>query len=85
MGKAKGKASRVTKYPVSDAYVRWAESLSGMLTTIKIGHGSVGQMLENQAWDDGKTDYAIRLTVALRDSIAKIAKEMQDHVQGKAS
>jgi hypothetical protein len=83
MGKAKGK--RLGPYHVSDCYIRWAESLTGMLTTVKVEYGGVGQMLESPAWDEGKTDYAIRLTTALRDSVARIAKEMQDHVQGKRS
>jgi len=84
MGKTKGGRIKRT-HSVSNSYIRWAESLAGMLTTIKIEHGGVGPMLESAGWDDGKTDYALRLTLALRDSVTRIAKEMQDHVQGKTT
>jgi hypothetical protein len=88
VGKEKSKTKSVTRkensHAASDSYLRWAESVSGMLTGIKTEYGTVGQMLEDANWDDGKTDYAVRLTLALRDTITKIAAEMTGHVQGKS-
>lgn len=56
-----------------------------MLTTIKTEYGSVGDMLEHPAWDEGKSAYAVQLTQALADHVSRIASEMNNHVKGKTA
>lgn len=74
-----------SRHTASDAYIAWAQSVSGMLTTIKTEYGSVGDMLEHPAWDEGKTRYAVQLTQALSEHLVRIASEMTTHVSGKTS
>lgn len=73
----------VKRFEASDAFIRWAESVSGMLTTIKTKYGGVAKMLGDPLWDDSKSQYARKLVSALRDHISRISAEMHEHEQGK--
>jgi hypothetical protein len=49
------------RFTASDEAVAWAQSLSGMLTKLKRQHGSIVEMVESPAWDEGKTTYVLAL------------------------
>lgn len=49
------------RFPASDEYVVWAQSLSGMLTKIKTTYGSVSEMVEHPDWDESKTQFFLLL------------------------
>lgn len=72
------------RYPASDEYVIWAQSLSGMLTKIKTTYGGIGEMVEHRDWDEGKTQYFLQLVKGLHRHLKSIDKELSDHVAGKA-
>ena len=71
------------RFPASDEFVAWAQSLSGMLTTIRTKFGSVADMVEHPAWDEGRTRYALALVKSLHDHLGKIDQELSEHVQDK--
>ena len=71
------------KFLASDKFVAWAQSLSGMLTTMKTEYGSISDMVERSDWDGAKTEFALTLLRSLRSNITKIEKELSDHVKGK--
>jgi hypothetical protein len=78
------RAERMTsRFRISDDFLSWAESLSAMLTTVETKSGGVATMLENPAWDESRTDYALHLVKSLHAHIRKLDEEMTDHVQGK--
>ena len=70
-------------FEASREIIQWAESCSGMMTTIKTKYGGVSQMLEDASWDESKTEYAMNLIAALRDTITRVATEMKEHEEGK--
>ena len=72
------------RFPASDEYVVWAQSLSGMLTKIKTSYGSVSEMVESVEWDEAKTQYFQQLIKSLHRHLAKVDKELTDHVSGKS-
>lgn len=71
------------KFSASDNFIVWAQSLSGMLTTIRSEYGSVGEMLEHAAWDEGRTQYALTLIKSLHKHLDQIDEEMTIHVNEK--
>jgi hypothetical protein len=74
-----------TKYGASDEFVSWAESLSGLLTTIDTKYGGAECMLERADWDESRTEYALQLVRDLRVHLQRLEEEMVSHVQGKFS
>lgn len=82
MGQAGTKATRVkSAYPVSDDFIAWIESLSGLLTTVKTRHGGIVAMIEDSGWDDSRTGYALRLVQSLSRHMVRIEKEFESHVK----
>lgn len=73
----------MTRYPASDEFIVWAQSLSGLLTTAATRYGTLSEMLEHPDWDESRTDYALRLVKSLRKHIKRIEEEMTAHVHGK--
>ena len=73
------------KHPASDRFIAWANSLSGMLTTIKTEYDSISEMVEHPDWDEGKTVHAARLIHALRQHLQVIDEELSSHVKGKSN
>jgi hypothetical protein len=71
------------RFPASDEYVVWAQSLSGMLTKIKTTYGSVSEMVEHPEWDEGQTEYFLQLIKSLHRHLAATDKELTGHVKGK--
>jgi hypothetical protein len=71
------------KFEASNEFVRWAESIGGMLTKITTKYGSISAMVEHSDWDEGKTCYALSLLQSLRREISKIDKELASHVAEK--
>jgi transcription termination factor NusB len=71
------------RFPASDEYVVGAQSLSGMLTKIKTTYGSVSEMVEHAEWDEGQTRYFLQLIKGLHRHLAKVDKELSEHVSGK--
>jgi len=74
---------RVQKFPASDEFIVWAQSLSGMLTKMTSQYGGIAEMVENRAWDEGKTMYALHLLQSLRTHLAKVESELLTHVEEK--
>jgi hypothetical protein len=71
------------KFKVSDEFIAWAQSLSGMLTTVQKRFGGAAEMLENPGWEEGKTMYALALVASLREDLRKVHLEMECHVEDK--
>jgi hypothetical protein len=71
------------RYPVSDEFIVWAQSLSGMLTKMRTEYGSISEMVERSDWDGSKTDLALKLLKTLRTNLTKVEKELTSHVDGK--
>jgi hypothetical protein len=71
------------RYPASDEFIVWAQSLSGMLTKMRTEYGSVSEMVERSDWDEAKTDLALKLLKTLRTNLTKVEKELANHVNGK--
>ena len=71
------------KYPASDKFLTWTQSLSGMLTKMKTDHGSISEMVESAEWDSSKTDLALKMLRSLRINLDKMQKELEAHVTGK--
>jgi hypothetical protein len=71
------------KFPASDEFIVWAHSLSGMLTRIRSDFGTVAEMVEHPAWDEGKTRYALSLVKSLHNHLAQIDEELSTHVNEK--
>jgi hypothetical protein len=71
------------RYPASDEFIVWAQSLSGMLTKMRTEYGSVAEMVEGPDWDEAKTDLALKLLKTLRTNLVKVEKELANHVNGK--
>lgn len=70
-------------FPASDEFITWAQSLSGMLTTIRTRFGSMPEMVESHEWDEGRTQIALSLITSLKARLAQIEKELADHVSDK--
>ena len=75
--------SRARKFPASDEFIAWAQSLSGMLTKLRTEYGSVAEMVEHPAWDEGRTQYALSLIKSLHNHMAQIDAELSRHVKEK--
>ena len=73
----------MTRFPASDEFIVWAQSLSGMMTKIRTEYGSVSAMVEHPAWDEGKTEHALSLVKSLRTHLSKIDRELSNHVEEK--
>jgi len=73
----------MTKYAASDEFIRWLESLSGMLTKIKTEYGTIAELVEHPDWDDNRTMHAARLVRALRQHLHSIDEELAEHVTEK--
>jgi hypothetical protein len=71
------------KFPASDEFIRWLQSLGGMLTKIKINYGSVAEMTEHSEWDDSRTELALALVKAIHKQLRQIDMELTSHVQEK--
>lgn len=56
-----------------------------MLTKIKTEYGGITQMVENPAWDEGKTSYVLTLLKSLHGHIAELDTELSIHVKEKFS
>lgn len=67
-------------FSASDDFIGWAQSLSGLLTTIRTEYGSMPEMVENSRWDEGRTHLALSLVKSLRAQLIKIEKELAQHV-----
>lgn len=67
----------------SHEFIVWAESLSGMLTSLRTSYGSTEEMLERPDWDESKTEYLLELVRCLRDDLTMLDEEMRDHVEAK--
>lgn len=76
-------ASR-SKYPASDEFLAWAQSLSAMLTRLRTTYGTVAELIEHPEWDEGKTEYAEQLVKSLRKHIHDVEMEFRKHVSGKS-
>ena len=61
--------SRSRKYAASDEFIVWAQSLSGMLTKMKTEYGTIAEMVEHSAWDEGRTHYALALIQSLHGQL----------------
>ena len=73
------------RYTASDEFIAWAQSVSGLLTTIKTKYGGVEEMVERPDWDGARTEFALSLLRGfLLRNISKMEKELADHVKGKA-
>jgi len=75
--------ARARKFPASDEFIVWAQSLSGMLTKLSTEYGGIAEMVEHRAWDEGKTQYAMALIHSLHRHIAQIDAELSCHVKEK--
>ena len=73
----------MTKHAVSDEFIVWLESLSGMLTKIKTEYGGIASLVEHPDWDENRTMHAARLVRALRHHFHVIDEELADHVKEK--
>jgi hypothetical protein len=73
------------KFAASDEFIAWAQSLSGMLTKLRTEYGSIAEMVEHPAWDEGKTEYAMSLVKSLRKHLSKMDTELSSHVEEKFS
>jgi|GEM_PF-1837208 len=71
------------QYTASDEFITWAQSLSGMLTSIRTNFGSVGEMLESSEWNENRTLYALALVKSLHQHLNEIDKEFSRHVREK--
>jgi hypothetical protein len=71
------------RFPASDEYVVWAQSLSGMLTKLKTAYGSISEMVEHPEWDEGKTLHFLQLIKGLNRHLSAVDKELSEHVKGK--
>jgi hypothetical protein len=60
------------RFPASDEFIVWAQSLSGMLTRIRTEYGGVDQMLEHPDWDEDKTPYVVQLVKSLHEHLGEI-------------
>ena len=71
------------RYAASDEFIAWAQSLSGMLTTIRSRFESAGEMVEHMTWDEGKTEYFLALIKSLHNHISEVDSELSCHVKEK--
>lgn len=67
----------------SDEFIVWAESLSGMLTSLRTSYGTIEEMLEHPDWDDSRTEYLLQLVQCLHSDLALLDEEMNEHVEAK--
>ncbi len=72
-----------SKFKVSNDFIAWAQSLSGMLTTMRKEYGSMEEMVERADWDEGKTRFACSLIQNLHANLGEIEKELSRHVTDK--
>ena len=70
-------------FAASDEFIAWAQSLSGLLTTMRTEYGSMPEMVESPEWDEGRTMLALSLVKSLSTHLAKIEKEFASHVNDK--
>ena len=70
-------------FTASDSFISWAQSLSGLLTTIRTEYGSMPEMVESPAWDEGRTMVALNLVKSLGSQLAKVETELENHVNEK--
>jgi len=73
---------RVSEHPVSDEFIRWAEGLNGFVSQIDLEYGGVAEMVEHPSWDASRNQYAVSLLDGLKREVARIAKELNSHVNG---
>jgi len=73
----------IRRFPASEEFIVWAQSLSGMLTRIRTEYGDVGQMLAHPDGGEGKTQCAFQLVRSLHEHLGEISAEMTSHVSGK--
>lgn len=73
----------VNRYQASNDFTRWLQGLSGFLTGVKTDYGSFTAMAEHPDWDEGRTEFVIRLISSLRDHLGIAEKELADHVKSK--
>lgn len=71
------------KFSASDEFIAWAQSLSGLLTTMRTEYGSMPEMVESPNWDEGRTNLALSLVKSLRAQLATIEQELAIHVADK--
>lgn len=71
------------RFPASDEFIVWAQSLSGMLTTMNTTYGGIAEMVEHPDWDEGKTQYALSLIKSLHVHLERIDLELTNHVREK--
>lgn len=71
------------KFTASDEFIVWAQSLSGMLTTIRTKYGGAAEMVERADWDESKTTYALALVKSLHKHVAQVDSELTTHVHEK--
>jgi hypothetical protein len=71
------------RHIASDEFLVWAESLSGMLTSLRTTYGTTEELLEHADWDEGKTEYLLRLVHCLRADLTALSEEMKEHVKTK--
>lgn len=71
------------KHTASEEFVVWAQSLSGMLTTLRNHYGTTEEMLEHHDWDEGKSEYLLQLVQCLHSDLRKLDEEMSEHVKAK--
>lgn len=69
------------KYPASDEFIAWAESLSGMLTKISTTYGDGANLVEHKNWDQNRTIYFQQLIHSVSRSLETLNEELRDHVQ----
>jgi hypothetical protein len=67
----------------SDEFIVWAESLSGMLTSLRTSYGTTEEMLEHPDWNEGKTGYLLQLVHCLHTDLTMLDEEMSEHVKAK--
>lgn len=71
------------RYLATEEFIVWAQSLSGMLTTLRTSYGSTEEMLEHPDWNEGKTEYLLQLVQCLHSDLKALDEEMSEHVKAK--
>jgi len=71
------------QFSASDEFVVWAQSLSGLLTKMRMEYGSPSEMVECASWDESRTEYVLSLVKSLHEDIAQIDEELSRHVTEK--
>lgn len=71
------------KFPASDEFIAWAQSLSGLLTKIRTEFGSMSEMAEHPAWEESRTQYALSIVGSLQKQLTQVHEELATHVSEK--